>query len=853
MRVSTSLAVLLGLLSIARGDAQTPPAVRAFIAANCTACHNSKLKQGNLDLTALAFAPGDPVNFTTWVRIHDRVRDGEMPPVKSPKLTPAARQKFIGSLAQPLRAADRTRTLTAGRSVQRRMNRYEYENTLRDLLDAPWLQIREMLPEDGEKFRFNKVGEALDVSHVQMNQYLAAADYALREVLPRSETKPARETKRYYAREQRSFTGSIAYPKPDERSTFAVLGDGPDVPAAKHTAPMTVGEANPEVRELEGVGGVASGDEALEPKFNRFKAPMSGRYRIRLKAHTMWVGNVGAQDRRWWRPNPDLISKGRTHEPVTLYAEVPPRIMRKLGSFDVHPDATVNEIDVELLKGETIRPDAVRLFRSRPGPGPWRSPLSTEEGQPGVVFQWLEVEGPIVAQWPTIGHQLLFGDLPFRMNAQGVAEFEPKDPAADGRRLLRQFMNRVYRQPVNAADVERFAQLADKTRASGFSFTDSMIAAYSGVLCSPAFITFQEKPGPLDVFALASRLSYFLWNTEPDAALRTMAATGELRNPRVLRAQTKRLLADPKSQQFIQAFLDYWLDLRKINNNSPDTALYADYYLDDFLVESAANETRAFLTELIQCNLPARNLISSDFLTINERLAQVYGISGVTGAAIRRVKIPADGMRGGLLTQASVLKVTSNGTTTSPVIRGVWMNERLLGHPVPPPPPNVPALDPDTRGTTTVREQLAQHRKQAVCNSCHAKADPPGFALESFDVVGGFRSRYRALGDGPREPGRGKGGHPFEFHYSLAVDASGTLPDGRSFSDVRDLKRLLLTDERQIARNFASQVIIYSTGAPVRFGDRKELEAILDSAKPSGYGMAALIEGIVTSDLFRSK
>ena len=518
--------------------------------------------------------------------------------------------------------------------------------------------------------------------------------------------------------------------------------------------------------------------------------------------------------------------------------------MRRLGTFDVHPEASVNEIEVYLIKGESVRPDAVRFFRSRP-PGTWRNPLATEEGQPGVVFNWLEVEGPLIDQWPTSAQQLLFADLPYTVNAKGIPDFESKDPAADSTRLLATFLQRAYRHPVPAGDLDRFTALFNKSAAAGFSFTDSMISAYTAVLCSPAFVTLEEKPGRLDNYALASRLSYFLWNSAPDAGL--------LQNPIDLRTQTKRLLDDPKSQRFVQAFLDYWLDLRKLNNTSPDSQLYPESYLDDFLVESAGDETRAFFTELIRKNLPARNIVSSDFAMLNERLAALYGIPGVEGAAIRRVPLPADSPRGGIITQASILKVTANGTSTSPVLRGVWMNERILGRPVPPRPTGIPAVETDTRGATTIREQLAKHRSQPVCNSCHALIDPAGFALESFDVVGAWRDNYRALGDGEKVVGWGKGGQPFEFHTALPVDASGTLPDGRTFADVRELKKLLLADERQIARNLASQLITYSTGAPVRFGDRPQLEAILDQAKPSNYGVESLIQAIVQSDLFRSK
>jgi hypothetical protein len=294
---------------------------------------------------------------------------------------------------------------------------------------------------------------------------------------------------------------------------------------------------------------------------------------------------------------------------------------------------------------------------------------------------------------------------------------------------------------------------------------------------------------------------------------------------------------------------------RKPYSHSPTAKIFGEGidFLDDFLRESALDETRAFFTELVRNDLPARNLVASDFVMVNERLAELYGLQGVQGAAIRRVALPKDSVRGGLLTQASVLKVTANGTTTSPVLRGVWITDRILGQTVPPPPPAVPAVEPDTRGATTIREQLAKHRTLATCRACHARIDPPGFALENFDVCGGWRDRYRALGDGQKVPGYGKNGQPFAFHAAHPVDPSGVLPDGRAFQDVRDLKRLLLHDERQIAQNLVRQLVTYSTGAPVRFGDRPQVEAILDRAKPGGYGVKSLIHGILASELFRNK
>jgi Protein of unknown function (DUF1592)/Protein of unknown function (DUF1588)/Protein of unknown function (DUF1585) len=388
---------------------------------------------------------------------------------------------------------------------------------------------------------------------------------------------------------------------------------------------------------------------------------------------------------------------------------------------------------------------------------------------------------------------------------------------------------------------------------AGVGFAESMIAGYTAALTSPGFLVLEEKPGPLDDYALAARLAFFLWNSPPDATLRALADRGELRQPGVLRRETERMLSDPKSQRFVEAFLDYWLDLRKMEDTTPSITLYNDYYLDDALTEAALAEPRMFFAELLRHDLPASNLVASSFTFLNGRLAEHYGVHGVQGVTMRRVALPPDSPRGGVLTQASVLKVTANGTTTSPVLRGKWITERILGYEIPPPPP-VGAVEPDIRGAVTIRQQLDKHREDASCASCHSRMDPPGFALENFDVLGGWRDFYRGVAPGKTPvTGFGKNGAPFEFHQGLPVDAGGELPDGRAFKDVRDFKRLLLTDEARIARNLLQQLIIYATGSPARFTDRSAVEQMLERARADHYGVRRLIHEIVQSELFRSK
>jgi hypothetical protein len=420
--------------------------------------------------------------------------------------------------------------------------------------------------------------------------------------------------------------------------------------------------------------------------------------------------------------------------------------------------------------------------------------------------------------------------------------------------LLRSFTRRAYRRPVEEPEVQLFLGLFKNQYEQGFGFGKSMLAAYTAVLSSPGFLFFDESPGRLNDYALASRLSYFLWNSEPDEALRALAERGELHRPEVLRAQTDRLMNDSKARRFVEAFTDYWLDLRKIDDTSPSTTLYNDYELDDPLKLAAVEETQLFVEELLRADLPARNIVDSDFTFLNERLAEHYGVPGVNGAELRRVSLPKDSVRGGLMTQASVLKVTANGTTTSPVLRGHWITERILGIETPPPPPKTPSIEPDIRGATTIRQQLDKHRADPTCASCHTKMDPPGFALESFDVMGGWRDHYRATKEGATNaPGFGMDGQRFVFYYALPVDCTGALPDGQSFRDVRELKRELLADPTPIARNLVRQLAVYATGAPVRFSDREAIETILDRTKAGQYGVRSIVRELVQSELFLTK
>jgi hypothetical protein len=853
--VKHRLAILLSAILAAIATSHAATDRQKFIEKYCVECHDSEMKKGGLDLTASKFDLSDATSFSTWTKIHDRALTGEMPPAKKQRPEPADLRSFTNSLAKLLLEADREAVAKEGRAVKRRLNRYEYEETLRDLLSLPNLEVKNFLPEDRESHLFNKIGEALDVSHVQMQRYLTAGEYALRQALTPQIEKPEIKTNRVYTMEDRAFFGKINL-GPNVRSGWPLRGlELLTNLVAKPEMPFT---KDPVLRAQEAMAVVVSTYEPTEIRFSNFRAPVSGAYKLKFSAYAINMAQ-----------NYKSVSRAKHHEAVVIYAEVPPQNLRKLASFDAEADPTEAEFTVWLNKGETIRPDAARLHRSRPPNH--KNPDETPEGIPGVAFQWMEASGPFYEEWPPRGHQLMFGNLPMQQEeakpetASGggrrfraplkrmKVEVTSKAPHADAEKLLRNFMAKAYRRPPTEADVQRFLALIDKSLEKGFNFTDSMIAGYTAVLSSPAFLYFEEKPGRLDDLALAERLSYFLWNTAPDDELRTLAVKKELHKSKTLRDQADRMIDDRRSRHFVNAFLDYWLELRAIAGSAPDEELYPDYQLDDYLAESMTDETQLFFSALLYNDLSVVNLVKSDFTIINERLATHYKIPGVKGVEFRRVNLPKDSLRGGLLTEASVLKVTSNGTTTSPVKRGAWIMTRIIGRPPPPPPEAVSAVEPDLRGATTIREQLAKHRTQESCAACHRNIDPAGFALESFDVMGGWRDRYRSVGAGEPVKGIGHNGNYFHFNLGLPVDPTGELPDGRKFADVRQLKECLASNPDQLAQNLAQQLIIYSTGAPIRFSDRPAITKILAENRKQNYGVRSLIHGIVQSDIFLNK
>jgi hypothetical protein len=384
--------------------------------------------------------------------------------------------------------------------------------------------------------------------------------------------------------------------------------------------------------------------------------------------------------------------------------------------------------------------------------------------------------------------------------------------------------------------------------AEGYSFEQAVRVALKGVMVSPEFLYLREKPGQLDDFALASRLAYFLWSTMPDEELLALAKAGKLHEPQTLLAQVERLLESPKAAAFTENFVGQWLGLRDIDFTEPDHRLYPEY--DQMLKAAMINEAHQFFDELLKNDLNLTNFVASDFTILNERLAKHYGIPGVEGHAMRKVPLPPESHRGGVMTMGSVLKVTANGTNTSPIVRGAWVLSRILGTPPEPPPAGVPAIEPDIRGATTIREQLAKHREIESCASCHTKIDPPGFALESFDVIGGWRDHYRSVGNGKPVTIDGR---RMPYNQGPPVDPADVLADGRRFANIDELKELLLAEKDQIARALTEKLVTYATGHGPQSADRAEIEAIVSRVREQDYGLRSLVREIVQSRLFTWK
>jgi hypothetical protein len=860
----------------------------AFLDKHCIECHEGVSKRGGLDLTAFKVELSNSDNFARWVRIHDRIESGEMPPKQQPRPPVVDRDAVLKSLKTSLVQAEQMQLAGEPRTGVRRLTRSEYENTVRDLFDMPGIALQGNLPADGSAHGFDKNSDALDISHVNMAKYVEAADHTLNLAIATQPRPPTVQTRRISLANSGGFVAHVI-----------MNGDGvllkdkkpdPEFPPAGEQNHLDEGahERIGSFRNGASVGLFRHEDESLSPYFIEHVTIYPGRYRVRT---SLWSFQ--------WDKGKVLPSRGTEAARLSVVqltgdgrgGQHPSYV---LGYFDAPSiESQEHELVTWLNHNELIGFNVASLA---PVANYNRKGRAMAFTGPGIACDWLNIEGPLHDVWPPLSHRVLFGDLPLvefkpaehpgmrpparkpvrQLGAgrnrpdpsQGLWSVHSEQPLVDADRLLASFLPRTFRRPVDAEVRQAYVSKVDERLKAGDCFETAMRWAYRAALCSPDFLYHvesgttlrvvndvnhdAERRATLDDHALACRLSYFFWNSRPDEMLAKLADSGTLHEPAVLKSEVERLLKDPRSQRFIEDFLGQWLKLRQIAATDPDKKLYPEF--SPYLQDSMVAETRAFFRELIEKDLGASHFVRSEFAMLNEKLVTHYGLPGVRGSQIRRVALPANHPRGPFLTQAALLKITANGTTTSPVPRGAFVMARLLGQEPDPPPPNIPAIEPDVRGTKTIREQLDKHRSDRICASCHAKMDPPGFALESFDVIGGWRDRYRSIGDG--DPAQRGSIDPFigiSFKLGPQVDPSGVLPDERQFRNITEFQTLLAADSGRLLKNLAQQFAIYGTGRDITFSDREQIASIVDRTQKNGGGVRTLINELVFSRLFQTQ
>lgn len=778
--------------------------VRPFFNQHCNNCHGEKKQKADLRTDNLLIDTRSPKTMAHWEEIMNRINSGDMPPDDEPRPEPSQVAMVAEWIVGQLREAEASRqTSGAERVAFRKLSRREYANTVRDLLGVTFDPKGPAgLPEDPDWHGFERIGSVLTLSPAHVEKHLAAAETVLEEALS-LRPEPKRAVIRWTPFDMRwkGFAKEYEARGIADKVRIEIVPNN----YTTDTWPLevkTTGEYRLRVR-LSG----------LRPEGGR--AP-------RLK---VYLSNV---DKTLLEQDVDAAED----KPITLETTVHLTAGR-------YPVRLINSVPGPNPEGRRSRhsgtPNAFTTTKSRV---PWQLKLTDDEFKPllpTLIIDSVEWDGPVVDSWPTATHKSVF--------FKGEQIPDSARNLAYAREILARFASRAWRRPVAEGEVESFLKPVQLSLTQGEPFEQSVKAGLVAILCAKSFLYLEEgktsAPSPrLTPWELASRLSYFLWSSMPDEALMADARSGRLSDPGVLRTQVRRMLADPKAAEFADSFPRQWLQLRKVGMFPPDKVLYPDY--DENLEQSMVAETVGFFHEVLRKNESLRAFLDSDWSMINERLAQHYGIPGIRGDQVRRVALKPEYHRGGLLTQAAVLSLTSDGTRHRPVHRGVWVLESIIGKPPPPPPANVPALSTPAAGEkkTTVREKLELHRADPNCTACHLKIDPLGVAFDNYDAIGRWRT-VETVRDGT-------GTDP-------TLDPSGQLADGRRFQDSVALKQLLMEDIDKFTLAFTEKLATYALRRRVTFSDREELQVIAGQARQQDYKMVALIESFVTSPLFQKR
>lgn len=743
--------------AVAKDDPAFKEKILPFLNKYCNACHNGDKAAGGLVLDGYQREAHARKNRKDWGAVQHVLAAGEMPPKKKEQPSKEEREYVINWIETALTKVDCGLNRDPGRVTLRRLNRAEYNNTVRDLCGVT-VRPADDFPADDVGYGFDNIGDVLSFQPILLEKYMTAAEAVLAAALNGPE--PIKSSKQTFG------------PQPIQvipRDAKKKDGNGAGRPKIVFTT---------------------EGSAFLE----RFNFPAEGEYAIRLKATGTSVAGEA--------PKVVLRVDGKDVKTLTVDAPGKAQVFEVKGKFP----AGEKRVAFAFINPKEDKDNKV----------------SRELGVENI-----EIEGPI-------GY--VDRNIPERQKLLLVAHpTGPGDARKAAETVLTNFARRAYRRPPTAEEVQRLLRLYDSAATRGDAWDQAIRLPMKAVLCSPHFLyRIEDDPETpdgvrtLNDFEFATRLSYFLWSSMPDEELFRLAGANELRKPEVLEAQVRRMLRDPKTKALSENFAGQWLQLRNIRTLAPDKGYFPKW--DEALRTGMIGEAEAFFEYVVQNDRSALDFLDADYTFVNARMAEHYDIPGDFGKSFRRVTLP-DNKRGGIITMASTLTVTSNPTRTSPVKRGKWILENILGTPPPPPAPDVPELPPTGQLKGTLRQQMEQHRSNPSCAGCHSRLDPLGFGLENFDGIGGWRTQDN----------------------KQAIDSSGVLPDGAKFDGPAELRKVLMGKSDQFRRNFADKLLTFALGRGLEYYDKCALDDIVNRARGSQDRFSAYVLAVVTSDPFQKR
>ena len=802
------LAVSLGLVCAVR----SAEPFEAFLEKHCIRCHGPQKEKGDLRIDQLSrdFKLGADTHH--WAEVMEQVNSGEMPPKQEQKPSQAEIAAFVTSLDSRIKEGRASRMAARPAVAHYRLSRREYQNTVYDLLGVRYDPTKPgELNEDTLWHGFERIGSELSLSPSHVDRYYRAAGLVLDRAFPATSSE---------ARKVRKTAAELRY------------GGGKEQQAALDRFGIR--------RPLRYLLFPGSTQNALSANwFGKTGPEHSGLYRLRIQASG--IRPVGGQAAHL------SIGKRTSEETVAGLIEfdiTAPEDKPQVFEFEVFLEMPAT-LDFCVVATDVVDRRAGAAFRGALGSrggyifthssetlllNPNAPQMFDDKGNglfSTVLLDWIEWEGPLVTEAE-------------QSRRAGLVPPDGATPEVVAEHLHR-FAERAWRRPVKKEEVEQYLRSYRTEREAGEKPADAYRVALQGVMTSRHFIYLVEgEPTPrerLTDFELASRLSYFLWSSMPDEGLIT-AAKGDGLNGGGLAKAVDRMLADSRVNRFMDDFVRQWLQLHRLGMFVPDKKLYPTY--DAWLETSMRGEVIEYFRELFAKNLPVDGFIDSDWTMANARLCDFYGLPEPKAGGFQRVSLKPENHRGGLLTMGAVLGLTSDGTRHRPVHRGVWLSEAILGKTPPPPPANVPAIEPNppTSPKATLRDKLEAHRNDANCAACHAKLDPLGLAWDNYDAVGQWRTREKVLA--------GVGADP-------VINPAGVLPDGRAFKEPTDFKRLLLEDRDKVARAFIEHLCTYGLRRALAFDDQDGIKAIQAEAKKSQYRVKDIVRAVAMSDLMRKR